>query len=137
VSRGGGGPTALRPRPGDQGSASLASVSVVVVTAVLAVSALAGAQAFAERSRVAGAADASALAAADAASGLAPGEGGPCARAASLARANGVELSSCEVDGAVVTVVATGASPLPGVVVRAASTAGPPPSGTGRTAPRP
>ena len=51
---------------GDAGSASVFSVSAVVGVAVLAAAALAGTQALAERSRVAGAADASALAAADA-----------------------------------------------------------------------
>lgn len=137
MTRGGGRPVADRPRHGDEGSASLASVSVVVVTAVLAVAALAGAQSLAERSRVSGAADASALAAADALAGLVAGEGGPCARAASLARSNDVQLVSCEVDGAVVTVAVTGAAPLGGVVVRAAATAGPPPSSPDGTAPRP
>jgi secretion/DNA translocation related TadE-like protein len=135
MSRGGGGPAADRSRPGDEGSASVASVSVVVVTAVLAVAALAGAQALAERSRVAGAADASALAAADVVAGLVAGEGGPCARAASLAGANAVELDSCEVDGTAVTVVVTGSAALLGVVVRAAATAGPPPSVTGSAGP--
>jgi len=133
----GGGRRPSRPRPGDEGSASLAAVSVLVVTAVLAVAALAGAQALAERSRVAGAADASALAAADAAAGLVPGGVGPCALAESLARANAVQLDSCELDGPVATVVARGSSPLLGVAVRAASTAGPPPSGPGRDAPGP
>ena len=126
-----------RTDPGDAGSASVLSVSVVVVVAVLAAAALAGAQALAERSRVAGAADASALAAADAAAGLVAGSGTPCSLAASLARANTVELSSCDVDGLVVTVVVTGSAPLLGVAVRASATAGPPPSAGRRTGPGP
>jgi len=126
-----------RTDPGDAGSASVLSVSVVVVIAVLSAAALTGTQALAERSRVAGAADASALAAADAAAGLVTGGGGPCSLAASLARANTVELSSCDVDGLVVTVVVTGSAPLLGVTVRASATAGPPPSAPGLTGPGP
>jgi secretion/DNA translocation related TadE-like protein len=122
---------------GDAGSASVASVSVVVVTAVLAVAALTGSQALAERSRVAGAADASALAAADAVAGLVPGGDGPCSTAGSLARANSVELRSCAVEGLVATVVVTGSAALLGVVVEASATAGPPPSAPGRTGPWP
>ncbi|MBD8609768.1 hypothetical protein IFT77_04625 [Frigoribacterium sp. CFBP 13729] len=122
---------------GDAGSASVFSVSAVVGVAVLAAAALAGTRALAERSRVAGAADASALAAADAAAGLVTGGGGPCSLAASLARANTVELSSCDVDGLVVTVVVTGSAPLLGVAVRASATAGPPPSAARRTGPGP
>jgi len=69
-----------------------------------------------------GAADASALAAADAASGRMPGE--PCDAAARLAAANGVSLAACAVDGLVVTVVVERWSGV--VPVRAIATAGPP-----------
>ena len=124
-------------RVGEAGSASVASVGVVAVTAVLTVGALAGTQALAERSRVAGAADASALAAADAAAGLVLGGDGPCSAAGSLARANAVELTSCLVDELVATVVVTGSAALLGVVVRASATAGPPPSAPDRAGPRP
>ena len=126
-----------RARAGDAGSASVALVGVVAVTAVLAVAALAGTQALAERSRVAGAADASALAAADAAAGLVPGGDGPCSAAGSLARANAVERTSCLVEERVVTVGVTGSVALLGVVVQASATAGPPPSAPDRTGPRP
>lgn len=69
-----------------------------------------------------GAADASALAAADVASGRMPGE--PCDAAARLASANDTVLVACEVDGLVVTVAVerwSGAIP-----VRESATAGPP-----------
>ena len=73
-------------------------------------------------SQMEGAADASALAGADAAAGIAAGS--PCAVAAGVARANRTSLSGCVVDGLVVTVT-TGGSFL-GFSLAASATAGPP-----------
>lgn len=74
------------------------------------------------RHRVAAAADAAALAAADVVSGLAAGE--PCATAARVAAAGGASLPRCEVDGLVVTVAAAAATAFGQIAV--AATAGPP-----------
>jgi secretion/DNA translocation related TadE-like protein len=54
------------------------------------------------RSSVAGAADAAALAAADARVGAVTGY--PCERAAEVARANGATMTACTVDGLVATI---------------------------------
>jgi secretion/DNA translocation related TadE-like protein len=78
------------------------------------------------RESLANAGDASALAGADVASGLAPGY--PCAVAGTVARANGASMSACRVDGLVVT-VRVGASFL-GLDLAATATAGPPGVGT-------
>jgi recombinational DNA repair protein RecR len=56
---------------------------------------------------LAGAADAAALAAADAASGVV--DGAPCERAAEIAVAAGSELAACELDGVIATVTVAGA----------------------------
>lgn len=86
--------------------------------------AVAGAGVASARSvRAAGIADASALAAADAASGLVVGV--PCERAADLAHRAGAELTSCTLAGLIATVeVSLPGPPLPAV---ARSRAGPPP----------
>lgn len=75
-----------------------------------------------ERQRVAGAADAAALAAADVAVGRAPGI--PCLTAHDLAVANATRLERCVVDGLIVTVRVT--SRLGLVAVSVDATAGPP-----------
>ncbi|MBP1241234.1 secretion/DNA translocation related TadE-like protein [Frigoribacterium sp. PvP120] len=111
---------------GDDGTASVLVVAVLVGVVVLAVAVVGGGRVLAERSRVSGAADATALAAADVAAGLVAGS--PCDRAGALATANGVVLSSCRVDELIVTVRVT--TSLAGVVVGASATAGPPPTGT-------
>lgn len=77
--------------------------------------------ALAVRQAVAGAADAAALAAADTASGLIAGY--PCEAAESVAGANGTSLTSCTVDGLVVTVSASRV--ILGFPVSATATAGP------------
>ncbi|MBK4348811.1 Rv3654c family TadE-like protein [Lacisediminihabitans changchengi] len=75
--------------------------------------------------KTAGAADASALAAADVASGALPGV--PCDAAGRVARANGVALARCEVDG---TIVTTSVSTLvAGFHIAASATAGSPDGG--------
>jgi secretion/DNA translocation related TadE-like protein len=75
-----------------------------------------------EKRAMAGAADAAALAAADARSGLVGGD--PCALAASVARANGAELTACDLDGLVVTVAVS--TSVAGFAVPGIATAGPP-----------
>lgn len=79
--------------------------------------------ALATRHSVTAAADAAALAAADVAAGAVAGY--PCETAGSVAAANGSALVSCELDGLVVTVVASRV--LLGIPVTAAATAGPAP----------
>jgi secretion/DNA translocation related TadE-like protein len=74
------------------------------------------------RASVAGAADAAALAGADVATGLAPGD--PCIVAAAIGRANGASISGCDVDGLVVTVTAK--ATFLDIPLTASATAGPP-----------
>jgi secretion/DNA translocation related TadE-like protein len=73
--------------------------------------------------RLAGAADAAALAAADAASGAVPGI--PCELAETLAAAASVELAACEIDGLTATV--TLAAWFGALPATASARAGPPP----------
>ena len=108
----------------DGGSSSVLAAGGLVTITVLAVALVGSHSALAVRSRTAGAADASALAAADALSGAVVGAA--CDRAAATAEANGVSLSACVVAGAEVTVeVSTTFGPLD---VGARATAGPPPA---------
>lgn len=81
-----------------------------------------GGVAFAQR--LAGAADAAALAAADAVSGAVGGD--PCVRAAQVAAANGAEVAACELDGLIATVRVTGA--FGRLHAEATARAGPPPA---------
>jgi secretion/DNA translocation related TadE-like protein len=81
---------------------TILSVGVVVCTATLTVSLVTAGAGAAFSQRVAGVADAAALAAADAASGVIEGE--PCARAAEIAAVAGARLTSCELEGLVATV---------------------------------
>jgi hypothetical protein len=69
-----------------------------------------------------GAADAAALAAADAASGAVAGI--PCDRARTVATANNATLAACEVDGYIVTVAISGV--ILGMHCSETATAGPP-----------
>lgn len=112
-----------RPCDGDAGAGGVLALAVVAVTIVAALAVTGLGAALAARQRVVAAADASALAAADALLGAAPGE--PCARAAEVAAAHHVALLGCDVDGAEVAVT-TGAE-LAGVPVEARSRAGPAP----------
>jgi len=102
---------------------------VTILAAVLALAAvlfpLAGV--LTARHRVAAAADAGALAAADVAVGILPGY--PCDAADRVSRANGAALGACKVDGYVFT-VQLNVSVL-GFVVTASATAGPPASPAG------
>ena len=76
----------------------------------------------AARSNVASAADAAALAAADARVGIVTGY--PCDRAAEVASANGATLTGCEVDGLIATVSVR--RTILGFALESAATAGPP-----------
>jgi DNA topoisomerase-1 len=101
------------------------TVSVVGVVATLAAVTLSlgvvGGAAI-EAQRVAGIADAAALAAADAASGAVPGE--PCRQAGRVAAAGEVHLNTCDLAGLVATIAVGGA--YGGVPFDARSRAGPP-----------
>jgi secretion/DNA translocation related TadE-like protein len=82
------------------------TLGFVAVTATLAVGLAAASSASVFGQRLAGAADAAALAAADAAAGAVIGV--PCERAAEVAEASGVALAECDLDGLVATVEVAG-----------------------------
>lgn len=98
------------------------SLGVVVCAATLVVGFTAAGAAAAHSQRAAGIADASALAAADAASGAI--EGDPCARAAEITAASGARLLSCETADLVATV--TISAPFGRLSSSASARAGPP-----------
>jgi secretion/DNA translocation related TadE-like protein len=100
---------------------------VLALACAASLAAVASGSASAARQRVVGASDAAALAAADASTGLVPGE--PCAVAARVAAANGASLAGCSIDGATATVEVAAA--VLGSTARARSTAGPPPAAPG------
>ncbi|MGP3534752.1 helicase [Microbacterium sp. RD1] len=81
---------------------TLLAAGALAASATLAVSLCAVAGASVHAQRLAGVADAAALAAADALSGAVTGQ--PCARAAEVAAAGGAAVSSCVLDGLVATV---------------------------------
>ncbi len=100
-------------------------VGIVAGSAALTIGFAAIGAAAVTSQRLAGAADAAALAAADAASGAVSGD--PCARADEIAAASGASLSACEVDGLIATVTVSGA--FGGLTATASARAGPPPTG--------
>lgn len=102
------------------GSVSTVGVLTVVAGMAVAVAAVGGATLTARR--VAGTADAAALAAADTASGAVSGY--PCDAAARVTAAAGWELTECHVNGLIATVTVAGA--YGGVPLDARSRAGPP-----------
>jgi len=99
----------------------IATVAAIVAVAVLLVT-VSGA--FLATRSLAGTADASALAAADARAGFSSTP--PCESAAAVAAANGARVAACEVDGTVVTVAV--ATSYMGLIVVQMATAGPPPA---------
>lgn len=107
----------------ERGAGSIMAVAVVA-GAVVTLAALAPLSLVLQaKVATAGAADAAALAAADAAVGIVPGP--PCERAGGVAAANKTALRACQVDGVIVTVrVAVMAA---GFDVGATATAGPAP----------
>lgn len=98
------------------------SLGVVAFTATLAVGLTTAGAASVHSQRAAGIADASALAAADAASGAIDGD--LCERAAEVASASGAHLVSCEAADLVVTV--TISAPFGWLSSSASARAGPP-----------
>ncbi|MFK4788461.1 Rv3654c family TadE-like protein [Microbacterium sp. ZW T5_56] len=79
------------------------AVSVLVATCTFLTGAVIVGEAGVLSQRAAAAADAAALAAADAVTGVIPGD--PCVRAGDVAAANGAVVDWCAVSGAVATVV--------------------------------
>jgi secretion/DNA translocation related TadE-like protein len=106
----------------EAGSGSLLALSIAAVLAAVLVSCVPLSYGLTVRAGVAGAADVSALAAADVAAGILSGE--PCAVAQRVAASNGCVLAHCGVDGSVVS-VSTSRTFL-GVPLVASATAGPP-----------
>ncbi len=102
---------------------TMTAVGIVGAAAVLAAGLLGAGAAAVASQRLASAADAGALAAADAASGAVPGI--PCDRAAEVADAFGAVLEACELDELIATV--TVSMRLGPVAARASARAGPPP----------
>jgi len=83
------------------------TVGLVACAATLAVTLTTAGGAAVFSQRLAGAADAAALAAADAASGRVAGA--PCDLAGVVARAAGADLAACELDGLIATVTVSAA----------------------------
>ena len=102
---------------------TLLSVGVVVCSATLSVALVTAGAASVFSQRLAGAADAAALAAADAASGLVGGA--PCVRAGEVAAASGAQVIACDLDGLVATI--TVAATFVRLPATASARAGPPP----------
>ncbi|WP_125612445.1 Rv3654c family TadE-like protein [Specibacter cremeus] len=84
-------------RATERGAGTVLVVGLVMVLMILLASVLLLAQAAVAARRAATAADQSALAAADAARGLAPGE--PCRVAGEVAGRNGARLAACTIEG--------------------------------------
>jgi secretion/DNA translocation related TadE-like protein len=112
----------VRWRSDERGAGSLLAVGIVAALAVAITVLLPFVLAVPVKHRVKDAADAAALAAADAAVGLVPGV--PCDLAAAVAEGNRASVLACRVDGLVATVT-TGVTLL-GIPITATSTAGPP-----------
>ncbi len=107
----------------DAGAGSVVTVAVIAALILAVGLCLPIGAVLADRQRAAGAADAAALAAADVAIGIRGGS--PCAAAEVVSSANGAGLTSCVVDGVIVTV---GVRIVRGVLpIAAVATAGPPP----------
>lgn len=107
----------------EDGSAATAAIGVVAGTILVTAAVLAGCGGLVGHQRAVAAADGAALAAADVASGLLPGE--PCRAADRVAEAGGATVAECAVEGGVATVeVDVAVGPL---VLAARSRAGPPP----------
>ena len=106
----------------DRGSGSVLGVAVLGAVIALAAIMLSLMFALSVRHAVAGTADAAALAAADARSGVVSGI--PCDRAEQVAAINGMHVAGCAVDGLVVTVSVERI--VLGMGISATATAGPP-----------
>lgn len=102
---------------------TMLAAGIIVCTASVAIGFCAVAAAAVHGQRLAGTADAAALAAADAASGAVAGV--PCEQAVSVAAALGATVSRCDLDGLVATVTVT--APYGGFAAGATARAGPAP----------
>ena len=107
----------------DDGAGSVLAIGVIGALVMLAATAIPLYAVLATRSAVAGAADAAALAAADARVGVVGGF--PCDVARDVAAANGAGLVGCVVDGYIATVVVQRS--VAGFAISARATAGPAP----------
>ena len=108
----------------ERGSGSVLAVAVVAAVLMLFSLVLPISTVLAAQQRVAGAADAAALAAADVAVGIRSGS--PCPVAATVAAANASRLDGCLIDGTTATVRVT--ATVLGFAVSARATAGRPTS---------
>ncbi|MEQ1735251.1 MAG: Rv3654c family TadE-like protein [Rhodoglobus sp.] len=105
----------------DRGSGTIIAVGLAAAIAALTATVLPLYSALTVKQSVAAAADAAALAAADAIVGRTAGF--PCEVAARVAAANGTSVTACDLDGLIATV--TVARSLAGFPVGATATAGP------------
>lgn len=105
----------------DTGAGGVLAIAIVGATMVATIGILTLGAALVTRQGVAAAADAAALAAADAMLGAVPGE--PCTLAAEVALANTASLVACRIDGAEVYVTAQAA--FAGIPVAVSARAGP------------
>ena len=113
--------------PTEQAGNERGSITVIAIGLIAGVVALTGciagiSAALVARQRIAGAADAAAIAAADVASGAVSGY--PCGRADEAARLNGAVLIDCAVDGTIASVLVS--AEVLALEVRARARAGPP-----------
>ena len=106
----------------DNGAGAVLALALLMAVVTIGLSGVVLASALTARQRVIGAADLSALAAADAASGAIAGA--PCDVAAGVATANNARLATCHADGLVVSVTVVGS--FAGIPIEAHSRAGPP-----------
>ncbi len=109
---------------GERGSGTVLAVGILALVVAVAVSGVGLGAGLAARQRVIGAADAAALAAADALSGAVPGV--PCDMAARVAEANGARVDSCRLEGPDAIIRVSGS--FGGVPLTAGARAGPPPA---------
>jgi secretion/DNA translocation related TadE-like protein len=107
---------------GEGGAGSVLAVAIVGALICVTATVVPLYSVLSRKQALAGAADAAALAAADARVGILAGE--PCDLARSIAAANGAGLDACRLDGLVVTVSVS--ATIAGFAVRASATAGPP-----------
>lgn len=117
---------------GERGSA-VVLVAIIAAASALALTVIGFGGGLVQRQRIVGAADAAALAAADAASGAVAGE--PCALAQRVAAAAGGRLERCRLDGLVASVRVSGSAL--GTTLTASARAGPPPDAVPAAPPDP
>jgi secretion/DNA translocation related TadE-like protein len=106
----------------DRGSGAVAALGVIAASVVLVATIVPVSAALPARTALSGAADAAALAAADATTGAVRGE--PCRNAELVAASARARLATCRVDGFVVTIRLE--RTFAGLPMHADATAGPP-----------